>query len=222
MTNFNFKLLDVVIFAGELINKLNRDIEEFKQYYISERDINELVEQRNITDRLMKEYFYIRLNIEDTYYKQSLRKALNNKLKIIMTMFEISFKQTDKKFWENIRIKDITTKKDILIYQECKSMIDYCKENSEKVNVSKIKISDIEDLETFVNSFWDAIDKKSTMQKKKKDMKEQLSIESKKLYSMVSNFCKIGKMIWSQNDSFTHYKEYLLYKNIRRNSSKAK
>jgi len=220
MKTFNFKLIKMLDFSRTLYSILLRDFDEFSKFDITEEKITSFAEKVKFVDDKLLEIGLTRMSNRGTFNKKQAKDKIFQNLRLILLKLDLKFRTSDKVFFKGIYINNISTLKDIQLYENIKNLISFGRQHSDKLQSAGITTDDINELETHVNTFWDCIEKKSIETKLNKEYTAELKQISMELYEQLSDFCKIGKFIWETNGSYAKYNDYLLYKNININKRK--
>ncbi len=222
MKNFNFRIIDMLQYIPVLHTFILRDFDEFSKYGIKDDDIVNFIEKVNQLNSLLTKSSVFEFKLNAKYNKNDIRIGIINQLKIILLKIEIKYKYSDRLFFDSIHIKNLSTKKDLLLFDSGKKLIAYGKEHINRLNEANISLDDLIEVENKLNLLWEVLNHNNSSRNNKKARTAQIKTLSKEVYTIMSDFCKIGKLIWKQKGSYAHYNDYLIYKNVNSGKKKTK
>lgn len=206
---FSLSYDELSLFASNLVVTLNRDVADLTPRGLDQLTIDAFAVIENAFEVLLPDEYYLGQLMTAVDAKDALRATVTQDIQLVSGFFEQKWGVSSGEY-RSLRIKNLQNKGDDSFIRISRTVVEVATENLATLTPLGLTQAIIDTLESDAQLFEDAlndvVDKKNT-----RDLKAVERVnKANELYNYVSEYCKIGKLVYEHSDP-AKFDDYLIY-----------
>jgi len=206
---FSMGFPELAMFASNLVVTITRDATQFATRSVTALDITAFHDLGNSFEVFPPDDFYIGAIQIEVDAKNLSRETATDKIQYISGFFEQKW-GLDSGEYRQLKISGLTTMTDDRFQVATRSVVSVATLYIADLTPIGLTQLDVDALETEAQTYEDKMNSVDVEKKLRDDKARERTELANELYDFVSEYCKIGKLIW-ENVNEAKYNDYVIY-----------
>lgn len=217
-TNYKMSNADLCMFTSNLITFMTRDSAEFAARGVDSTDITALETLSNAFEIFPPDEYYKSAVSGYVDTKNNTRDVCTADIQLISGYFEQKWGEKNFRY-KQLRIKGIHIMSDNNFLVSCRNVAAVAEEYLSDLTAEGLTQTDIDALTANAQTFEDNLNSIASAIALRDEKAQERALKGNELYSYVSKYCKLGKIIWENVDE-AKYNDYVIYPTVHSRLSK--
>lgn len=209
---------DLCMFTSNLVALMTRDSTEFAARGVDGADITALETLGNAFEVFPTDEYYLSALSGASETKVNTRAICTADIQKISGYFEQKWGETNYRY-KQLRVKGLQIMSDNKFLVSCRSVAYVAGEYLLDLTDEGLTQTDIDTLTANAQIFEDNLNAVSAARSLRDEKAQERAQKGNELYSYVTKYCKIGKLIWENVDE-AKYNDYVIYPTVHTGLSK--
>jgi hypothetical protein len=215
---FSLSYPDLAMFVSDLVITMTRDAVQFATRGVTAGMITALETLGNDFEVFPTDEYYIGAIQIEVDAKNSSRETATLKIQYISGFFEQKY-GIESGEYKQLRVANLVNLSDNNFLVTARAVVSVATSYLSQLTAIGLTQNDIDALEDEAQIFEDKLNAIALKRKERDNKATERADLANELYDFVSQYCKIGKLIW-ENVNEAKYNDYIIYKTVQSGLSK--